>query len=112
LAQIVEATTEDRAAAIEALARCLCDHFGAPDLAVARSAAEQEIAFAATLCSHPANTLIAVHRHCEEHEVLETFRALRSRPNPNPWRAFSLVEADEDEEMNQPAQRAALASGE
>src|SRR5262245_19830525 len=49
LVQVVEATEEDRAAAVELLARRLVERFGAPDLAVARAAAREEIAFAASL---------------------------------------------------------------
>jgi hypothetical protein len=75
-------------------------------------AAEQEAAFAVTLCSHPAGTLAAVHRHCQEHAMTKTFRALRSRAVRKAWRAFSLVEDDEDDEPDQPAHPAALPSGE
>ena len=40
--------------------------FGAPDLAAARAAAEEEVAFAESLCNHPPDTLIAVHRSFED----------------------------------------------
>ena len=62
LVQIVEASEDDRAAVVERLAQQLVEHFGAPDLAAARLAAEEEVAFAESLCNHPADTLIAVHR--------------------------------------------------
>jgi hypothetical protein len=55
LVQVVEASESDRAALVDALARQLCDHFGAPALAQARAAAAQEVAFAASLCDHPQN---------------------------------------------------------
>src|SRR5258707_7174946 len=62
LVQIVEASEADRAALVERLAQQLVAHFGAPDISAARAAAEEEVAFAASLCHHPADTLIAVHR--------------------------------------------------
>jgi hypothetical protein len=104
LAQIVEATESDRDAAIELLARRLVDRLGAPDLATARRAAEEEVAFAESLCTAPTDTLIAVYRTIEEGEVREAFRTLRPRGGPTQLRAFSFLEAgDEDEE--QPADR-------
>src|SRR3954463_16757580 len=58
LVQIVEASETDRAAVVERLAQQLVAHFGAPDTAVAHAAAEEEVAFAESLCNHPADTLI------------------------------------------------------
>src|SRR4051794_24864614 len=60
LAIVTEATEADRQALIEGLARRLHEKFGAPDLAAPRSAAEEEVAFAASLCDHPPQTLLAV----------------------------------------------------
>ena len=98
LVQIVNATDEDRDAAVKALAGKLVAHFGAPDLAAARSAAEHEIEFAASLCNHPADTLIAVHRIYENGEIREAFRTLRPRGGPKPLRAFAFLEVEGEEE--------------
>jgi hypothetical protein len=98
LVQIVNATEEDRVAALDTLARRLVAHFGAPDLMAARAAAEEELAFAASLCNHPPDTLIAVHRSSENGEIREAFRTLRPRNGPKPLRAFSFLEAEGDEE--------------
>src|SRR5262245_14132381 len=57
LAQIVPATEDDRGTLLELLARQLVDRFGAPDLEIARAAAEDEVAFAQSLCCHPVSTL-------------------------------------------------------
>ena len=62
LAQIVEASEADRAALVEMLGRQLYERLGAPDLAAARAAAEEEVAFAASLCDHPRDTLIAMRK--------------------------------------------------
>jgi phenylpyruvate tautomerase PptA (4-oxalocrotonate tautomerase family) len=98
LVQIVEVSEADRAAVVERLAQQLVAHFGAPDIATAREAAEEEVTFAASLCNHPADTLIAVHRGFEDGEVRETFRTLHPRADRKPMRAFSFVEVEGEEE--------------
>ena len=54
LVQIVEASEDDRAAVVEMLGRQFHERLGAPDLAAARAAAEEEVAFAASLCDRAA----------------------------------------------------------
>jgi phenylpyruvate tautomerase PptA (4-oxalocrotonate tautomerase family) len=94
LVQIVEANEADRATLVERLAQQLVEHFGAPEIAAARAAAEEEVAFAQSLCNHPADTLIAVHRTFENGEVREAFRTLHPRGDRKPMRAFSFVEVE------------------
>jgi hypothetical protein len=77
IVEIVEASEDDRLQAIGILAAQLLAHFGAPDVAAARLAAEEEIAFAVSLCNHPASTLAAVSRSLENGSIRETFRVLR-----------------------------------
>jgi hypothetical protein len=98
LVQIVEAGDDDRAAAIDTLAKQLVAHFGAPSIADAAAAAEEEFAFASSLCVHPIDTLIAVHRTHENGETREAFRTLRPRNGPKPLRAFSFLEVEGEEE--------------
>jgi Family of unknown function (DUF6505) len=97
LAQVVEVEVGERRAAIELLARCLVDRYGAPDLDAARAAATEEIDFAASLCGHPADTLIAVRRTAEADTIREAFRSLRPRGDNRPWHAFSFLKARDDE---------------
>ena len=101
----------DRLAAIELTARCLIDRFGAPDLAAARKAAAEEIDFAASLCDHPPDTLIAVHRSDEGGTIREAFRSLRPRPGAKRWRAFSFVDAETEDEPAEAVDLAKLARG-
>jgi hypothetical protein len=101
LVQIVEARAQDRAAAVEMLAKQLQDNFGAPDLAAARIAAEEEVAFAASLCDHAADTLIAVRRTFEDEAIREAFRTLRPRGTRKPMRAFSFLEVEGEEETGE-----------
>jgi hypothetical protein len=109
LVQIVEASDQDRAALVENLARQLHTQLGAPDLVQARAAAEQEVAFAASLCDHPQDTLIAVHRTVENGEIREAFRTLRPRGERSPMRAFSFLEVEDEEEPGEKVDLAGLA---
>ncbi len=63
----------------ECAAGPLASSLGAPDLATARAAAAEEVAFAATLCDHPPQTLLALHRTIEDGEIRERFRTLTLR---------------------------------
>ena len=107
LVQIVEATPEDRANVVELLAQQLVEKFGAPNLQAAAAAAEEEVAFAESLCTQPKDTLIAVHRTYENGQVREQFRTLHAREGARPARAFSFLEV-EGEVEEEPEDRVAL----
>ena len=109
LVQIVEANAADRAALVERLAQQLVAQFGAPDIATARAAAEEEVTFAASLCNHPPDTLIAVHRSSEDGDVREAFRTLHPRGDRKPMRAFSFLEVEGEEEPGEEVDLVALA---
>lgn len=79
LAIVTEATDVDKQAMVECLAGQLLGKFGAPDLEAARLAAEEEVAFAASLCDHAPQTLLAVQRSVEDGEIRERFRTLKPR---------------------------------
>ena len=91
--------TTDRAAVGRARWRSNSSRISARRIiAAARAAAEEEVAFAESLCNHPADTLIAVHRTFEDGEVREAFRTLASARRPKPMRAFSFLEVEGEEE--------------
>jgi hypothetical protein len=96
--QIVPATEDDRRRLVELLAARLVERFGAPDLATAGIAAEEEVAFAESLCTHPVSTLIAVHRSAADGDVRESFRKLQLRERSGHSKAFSFMEVEEDPE--------------
>lgn len=79
LAIVTEATETEKDAAVACLAAQLLARFGAPDADAARLAAETEVAFAASLCDHAPQTLLAVQRTVEDGEIRERFRTLRPR---------------------------------
>ncbi|SEL06216.1 hypothetical protein SAMN04515666_102721 [Bosea lupini] len=100
LAVVTEVTVEERQQAVAQLATQLVDKLGAPDLAAARAAAEEEVAFAASLCDHPAQTLLALHRTLEDGEIRERFRTLMPRGDTpkDAFRAFEFIETDGEDE--------------
>ena len=111
LVQIVEATQEDRERLVDTLGRQLHERLGAPDLATARTAAEEEVAFAASLCDHPRDTLVAVRRTFEDGAIREAFRTLHPRGTRKPMRAFSFLEVESEEEPREDVNLLALAKG-
>lgn len=105
LAIVTEATDAEQEAMVERLARQLLEKFGAPDLAAARRAAEEEVTFAGSLCDHAAQTLLAVQRSVEDGEIRERFRTLKPRPAADDAdrlhahaRAFTFHEVEGDDE--------------
>jgi hypothetical protein len=111
LVQVVEASEADRAAAVELLAQRLVERFGAPDLAAARPAAEEEVAFAASLADHPKGMLAAVARRVEDGAIREAFRTLTPGVGPKPARAFAFLEVAGEEEPEEHVDLAALGRG-
>jgi uncharacterized protein DUF6505 len=109
LVQVVEASESDRAGAIDMLAQRLLDRYGAPDIATARAAAAEEFAFAASLCDHPRDTLIAMHRVSDEGVIRETFRTLKPRNGAKPLRAFAFMEVEGEEEAGEQVDLVTLA---
>ncbi len=101
LVQIVEASEADRAHVVDLLAQRLVDRFGAPNIDVARVAAEEEVAFSESLCTQPKDILVGVHRRFEDGAVRETFRTLRPREGAKPNRVFAFLEVEgEDDEQS------------
>ncbi len=105
LAVVTEATEADRQSMVERLASKFVERFGAPNPQAARLAAEEEVAFAASLCDHPPQTLLAVQRSIENGEIRERFRTLKPReaaPDADRLhahaRAFTFHEVEGDAE--------------
>jgi hypothetical protein len=111
LVQIVEASDDDRIKAIDILAKQLVAHFGAPSIQDAVAAAEEEFEFASSLCNHPHDTLIAVHRTYEHGDIREAFRTLTPRHRPKPSRAFSFLEVTGEDDPEEKVDLTALGHG-
>jgi hypothetical protein len=111
LVQIVDAGDAERAVIVEALAARLVAQFGAPDIPAARAAAEDEVAFAASLTDHPVGTLVAVHRGHDDGTIRETFRTLRPREGEKPLRAFAFMDVEGEDGADDSVDLVNLAKG-
>jgi Family of unknown function (DUF6505) len=116
LVVVVEATRDERAGAVEALAAYLLAHQGAPTVEDAQAAAEDEIAYAQSLAGHPVQTLIALHRSVrDDGSVSEQFRTLSSAKAredsqmPCSAGAFAIVEDESAGDDNGDVDMMALA---
>ena len=107
LVVVSEASEEERELAVEALAGQLVARLGAPDVDVARPAAEEEIALAQDLCrGHGVGTLVALYRSREGEAIREQFRTLKPRDETafsagylrGHERAFSMVESEDEDD--------------
>ncbi len=93
LVEVVEASATEQAAAVSALAEHIKAAHGAPTLAMAIAAAEDEMQFAAELCAdHAPGTVLALARSLEGGEVKERFRSLHRRETAP---VFAIVEDDD-----------------
>jgi len=82
---ITELSEADYRQVIERLADHLVERYGAPDRAAAMAAAEEEVGYAESLCSHDPETLLAVERSFRDGGVSESFK--RFIPAGDGWEA-------------------------
>src|SRR5262249_24940882 len=86
---VAEVGESEYARAVDLLAYRFFAELGAPDLETARAAAKGEVDFAAGLCTHPVNTIIAVERELGEDGIRERFRVMpapREKDHARVWR--------------------------
>ena len=103
LVVVSEASAAEREEAISTLAGHLHERLGAPSFEAARAAAREEVEFAASLCSDPVGTVLALHRSLEGGEIKEQFRSLHRREPGSSGadrlhagaRAFEFVEVED-----------------
>lgn len=112
LVQVVDAGPDDRLAAVALLAKRLVERFGAPNIDAAMPAAEEEIAFAASLADHPKGMLVAMARTHEEGAIREAFRTLTPSVGPKPLKAYAFLEVAGEEETAEDVDLLSLGKGE
>ncbi len=78
--QVSIAPDDEAEAAARSLAAHLFKNYGAPDMLVAMTAAKSEIVYAASLCDHPAGTLLAIEREMTDEGITERIRVI---PRPD-----------------------------
>jgi len=95
-ASVSAMTAKQREAALDALSAHLIAHYGAPDKAAARGAAEEECAFVADLTAEqPVNTVFAVRREFDEKgRIREEFRIVTPPSGELHTRIWEIVEDD------------------
>ncbi len=94
--QVTVAPDAEAEAATRSLAAHLFEAYGAPDMLSALDAAKGEIAYASSLCDHPAGTLLAIEREMSEDGISERIRIVpRDDEEGGHARIWSVVE-DED----------------
>ncbi|CAN5432618.1 DUF6505 family protein [soil metagenome] len=111
LAQVVEASAQDRRDLVHALAMQLVARCGAPDLATAMPAAEEEVGFVESLCDHPDGLLIAVSRSRDDAGIREAYRTLRPSDGADHHRPFQFVEVTGDDDTDEHLDLAKLQHG-
>ncbi len=74
--QVTVAPESEADAATRSLATHLFQNYGAPDMLAAIDAAKGEIAHAASLCDHPAGTLLSIEREMSEDGIAERIRVM------------------------------------
>jgi hypothetical protein len=93
---VAEITPEQFEAVVEALARHFVERYGAPSPRAARPAARAEAEFAASLCAHPINTLLAVERAFGPDGIVERFRTIKPDRAPGHTRIWTIDPDAED----------------
>ena len=96
LVAVAEIAPGELETVIEALAHHFVERYGAPSTAAARAAAEAEATFAASLCEHKLNTLIAVERSSGPDGIVERFRTIEPLNSGRHARIWALVPEDGD----------------
>src|SRR5690606_5556678 len=81
--------------AVDALAGHLQEAYGAPDRQAARTAAREEIDYAASLCEQPVNTLLSLSRFVEGDAIREQFRVVQP-PGDKPHAKIWEIVPDDD----------------
>ena len=106
LVEVAECDAAAREAALSAMAAHILSEYAAPDLATARAAAAEELAFAESLCDQPASTVLALHRTIEEGTQREAFRTLHRRETPHrdfgALPVFAIAQVEEDAPPERP----------
>ncbi len=96
LVAVAEIEEAEFARVVERLARYLVERFGAPDLNTALPAAREEADYAASLCDHKLNTLLAIERDWTDRGIAERFRVITPGRAQDHAKIWQIVEDEED----------------
>ncbi len=76
LAAVAEITPTEMETVTQRLAAHLVENYGAPDIATALPAAQEEVDFTIGLCDYEVNTLLAIERVCDGDRIIENFKVI------------------------------------
>ena len=95
LVSIVNASEDDVERLTEEVATAFVERLGAPDMTVARAAAE-ELAFMAELCAqHKTGTLLTIQRQFGDEGITESFRSLSKADSCAEQKIWTVIEDEE-----------------
>ncbi len=95
LAQVATIDADELEVVTRRLATYLVDRHGAPDVDAALPAARDEIAFAQSLCEHPADTLLGIERSVNGLDIVEEFKTIEA-PSAMEHEGLRLWRPEED----------------
>jgi len=95
---VAEITDGEYKGVIESLARHFVEHYGAPSVQEALPQARAEAEYAASLCEHEVNTVLALDRVSVNDGIHESFKVVKPQAN---WQGkevkiWSIEKEDED----------------
>lgn len=93
---VAEITPEAFWRVTDALAAHFCATYGAPTLHAAREVARREVQFAADLCTHRINTVLAVQREFGPDGIVERFRTIEREQSGGHARIWAIEPDDGD----------------
>ena len=93
-AVVAEISADELEAVLNGLAHHLLEHYGAPSVEAACAAARSETGFAAGLCDHKINTLIAVERELGPKGIVERFRTIEPASHGAHAKIWTIVDDD------------------
>ena len=103
LAEVAEISEAEFFAVIERLARHFVEQYGAPSLVSALPAAREEADYAASLCDHKLNSLLAIERDFTDRqgdahrlEIVERVRIVQPQRASDHTQIWQVVEDDRD----------------
>ncbi len=94
LVEVAEVDEAEFFAAVEALARHLQEHYGAPNLGLALTAARSELDDAAALCDHKTGTLLSLERQPGDEGIIERIRVIQPERAGDHAKIWQIVEDD------------------
>jgi hypothetical protein len=115
IAVVVDATADEREDAVRRLAARLVAEHGAPEMATALAAADDELSFAASCAEHPEQTLVVLHRTLDgDGSIREQFRTVKAGlpfDKDRHSRVFDFHEVEGEDEPEEHVDLVGLAAG-